>query len=337
MAVLHLLWLFLRYALLLFVLGTSFTWACAAILIDGPQSSGLAKVLCGLFALSALGLPFYFGGTLPKFLLSYLLVFLLVLGWWFSISPQSDRKWSAEYRELPRADIEGDRVTIHNLRNFAYKSGTEFTPRWETRVYDLSKLEGLDFFMSYWGSPYIAHTIMSWQFSDGKRLAVSIETRREEGEIYSAVKGFFRQYELYYVVADERDLIMLRTNYRAEDVYLYRLSNTPEGARKVLLSYLRRINKLAHAPHWYNAVTQNCTSTIRYHAKQVALDKPWDWRMLVNGYLDQLGHERGSINSSMPFEEMRKRSYISERGKSISSPEEFSEVIRRGLPGRPGA
>jgi hypothetical protein len=150
-------------------------------------------------------------------------VFALVLVWYFSLRPPMEADWDRDYAELPHAELAGDVLTFHNVRNFDYRSETDFTPRWETRSYDLAKLEGVDMFFSYWSGPAIAHTIMSWSFSDGQHLAISIETRRRVGQGYSAVGGFFRQYPIYYVVADERDVIRLRTNYRGENVYLYRL------------------------------------------------------------------------------------------------------------------
>jgi hypothetical protein len=185
--------------------------------------------------------------------------------------------------------------------------------------------------LSYWGSPWIAHTIVSWAFSDGQHLAISIETRKERGEEYSAVLGFFRQYELYYVVADERDLVRLRTNFRGEDVYLYRMNTPLPVVRDVLLDYLEEINRLAERPRWYNAASQNCTTSIRHHAQNVSASRPFDWRVLVNGRIDQLGYERGTIDTSLPFEELRRRSAISEKAKHVPV-ESFSAGIREGLP-----
>jgi Domain of unknown function (DUF4105) len=141
-------------------------------------------------------------------------------------------------------------LVLHNVRNFDYRSETDFTPRWETRTYDLAHLTGLDLVMSYWGSPWIAHTILSRTFADGPPLAISIETRRERAETYSALRGFFREYEIYYVAADERDLVRLRTNYRGEEVYLYRLA-TPPDRGALLLDYVKSMNALRDRPAWY--------------------------------------------------------------------------------------
>ncbi|MGH7429700.1 MAG: DUF4105 domain-containing protein, partial [Candidatus Methylomirabilaceae bacterium] len=208
---------------------------------------------------------------------------------------------------------------------------------WEDRTYDLARLRGLDLFLSFWGPTLIAHTIMSWEFDDGQHLAVSIETRREQGEPYSALRGFFRQYELYYVVADERDLVRLRTNYRGERVYLYRLRGTPELARALLLAYVDEVNRLATRPKWYNAFTHNCTTAIRFHVQQVGIRNPWNWRILTNGKADELLYLRGTIHTGLPFAELRAKSDITTKAQAADHDPAFSRRIRAGLPPRPTA
>jgi hypothetical protein len=178
----------------------------------------------------------------------------------------------------------------------------------------------------------IAHTIASWAFEDGQQLAISIETRKEVGESYSAVLGFFRQFELYYVVADERDLIGVRTNHRGEEVYLYRLRTPVPIARAVLEDYLRAVNGLVEEPRWYNALTHNCTTQIRRHAQQVAAGQPFSWKILVNGYIDELGYDRGTIDTSLPFDELKRRSDVTERARQSGLGPDFSQRIRVGLP-----
>ena len=303
-------------------------WACAALWFDGPVSGLLAAG----FAAAVGGL---FGWVRPAriALIGFAGLMVLVIAWWFAIEPSNDRDWLPEVAHSPTASVEGNLVTIRNVRNFDYRSETDFDERWEERTYDLSRLRGADMFLSYWGSPWIAHTIVSWEFDDGQHLAVSIETRKERGEAYSAVLGFFRQFELYYVFADERDLVGLRIRHRGEDVYLYRLQTPVETARAVLLDYLEEANRLAARPRWYNALTHNCTTAIRYHMKNIAAENPWNWRILVNGRIDELGYERGSIDTSLPFEELRARSNINERARAAASAPNFSQRIREGLPG----
>ena len=307
-------------------------WSSAAIWFDGPPQRQLAAVLAALPALGVIASLIWLRGW--RALGAALLVPALVIGWWNAIPASNERDWLAEVARLPAATFDGDSVTIRNVRNFDYRSETDFTERWEERTYDLDQVVGVDFFLSYWGSPWIAHTIVSWEFADGRHLAVSIETRKEKGEAYSAVRGFFREYELYYVVADERDVIRLRTNYRGEEVHLYRLKTPPAAARAILVDYLEEVNRLVEQPKWYNAMTHNCTTTIRKHAQHVAPGNPWDWRILVNGKLDEVGYERGTFDNSMPFAEARRRSDITARARAADGDPEFSQRIREGLPRR---
>ena len=299
-------------------------WALAALWIDG---------LCILVYIALLfGCAFRIR-RLPPALLCSLIPFVAVLLWWSTLSPSNEREWMGDVSRVARAEIDGDRLTIHNVRNFDYTSETDYVERWETRTYDLSKLRGVDMFLSTWGSPYIAHTIVSWDFGDGNQLAISIETRKEKGEAYSAILGFFRQFELYYVVADERDVIRLRSNFRGESVRLYALTTPVETARRILLDYFAEINALVEEPEWYNALTHNCTTTIRHHAQHVAKGNPFDWRIIVNGSIDELGYERGTVDTSLPFEELRRVSDIDERAREANDAPDFSKHIRVGLPG----
>ena len=311
-------------------------WSVAAIWIDGPKSRPLAAALCVVVAAGALLLllvvrPWWWAGAAAA------LPFVAVLAWWLSVPPSNTRDWQPDVARLPSALIEGNRVTIRNVRNFGYPSPMAMVERWETRTYDLDKVVGFDMFLSSWGAAGIAHTISSWEFSDGRHLAISIETRKEKGEDYSAVLGFFRQFELYYVVADERDVIGVRAGPRKEDLHLYRLRASPAFARSLLLDYLDEVNRLDRAPRWYNALTHNCTTQIRHHVEQIAPGNPFDWRILANGYLDQLGYERGQINTSMPFPEMRRRSDVTARAKAAGDRADFSQLIRMDLPDRPAA
>jgi hypothetical protein len=311
------------------------SWASLALWFDGPSSRPLAGLLAGglvaaVLAVLALVRPLRRGLTVVAVL------WLLVLGWWLRIPPRNDRDWQPDVARLPGATFQGDVVSLHDVRDFDYASETDFTERWEDRTYDLGRVRGLDIFVSYWGPALIAHTIMSWEFDDGRHLAISIETRKEKGETYDALRGFFRQYELYYVVADERDVVRLRTNYRGEQVFLYRLRATPARARAVLQSYLERVNHLTETPQWYNAFTHNCTTTIRGHIQDAGVRNPFNWRILVNGKGDELLYSRGNINTSLPFAEVRSRSDITAKARAADHDADFSQRIREGLLPRPG-
>ena len=309
-------------------------WGCAALWFDGPTSRSLAGLLALAYALATLALLILLRPR-RRAVAASLILFAVLLGWWLNILPSNTRNWLPNVANPPSAVIHGNLITVRNVRNFDYRSETDFTPHWETRTYDLSRLRGLDLYVIYWGSPSIAHTILSWEFDDGQHLAASIETRTETGESYSAVRGFFRQFELYYVLADERDLVGLRTNHRHEDVYLYRLRTPPVRARALLLDYLQTVNHLASQPEWYNAFSHNCTTTIRLHAGNAISKIPLDWRWLANGYLDQLLYEKGVINHDLPFAELKSLSYINPRAQAVSLDGDFSRAIRTGLPPRP--
>ena len=307
-------------------------WASAALWIDGPDLPILAGILSAGFVAFTVGI-FVWLRPLRRSLVVFSGLFLVVLAWWFAQTPENNRSWQPNVARLPSATIDGDLVTIRNIRNFDYQSETDYREKWEERSYDLSRLVGVDTFLSYWGSPWIAHTVMSWAFDDGQHLAISIETRKEEGESYSAILGFFHQFELYYVVADERDLVGLRTNHRNEDVYLYRLAAGRDTARAVLVDYLEAINQLSETPGWYNALTHNCTTSIWDHFQRVSAGRTFDWRILANGRIDEMAYSRGFIDTSLPFSELRRRSAITAKAQAIPAGMNFSEWIRRDLPG----
>jgi hypothetical protein len=306
-------------------------WAAMALWFDGPQS----RVIAGTMA-AGLALVSIFLAAVVRPLLRGLVVALfpviVVAVWWTSIPPSNTRDWTADVARTARAYFDGSRVTIENVRNFNYRSESDYDQRWETRTYDLDRIRGVDLFLSFWGPTQIVHTIVSWDFDAGQHLAISIETRKQKGESYSAVRGFFRQYELYYVVADEGDLVGLRTNYRSEQVYLYRVRIPASQARALLVDYLEEVNRLADHPRWYNALTQNCTTTIRGHAQNVGAGGRLDWRLLANGNLDRLLYERGQIDTDLPFADLRARSNITESAKAAGDFPDFSARIRQGLP-----
>jgi hypothetical protein len=311
-------------------------WASLALWFDGPSWRPLAGLLAGSFVAAAVALV-AFVRPMRRSLALLAVLWFVVLIWWLSVAPSNRRDWEPDVARPATVTREGDLVTIHNVRDFDYSSETDFTERWEDRVYDLARVRGADMFVSYWGPTLIAHTIMSWEFEDGRHLAISIETRKEKGESYSALRGFFRQYELYYVVADERDVVRLRTNYRGEDVFLYRLRGSPEQAGAILESYLEEVDRLSRTPKWYNAFTHNCTTSIRRMVQHAGIHNPWDWRILVNGKGDELMYSRGTIDTSLPFPEMRARSDIAAKAKAADGAPDFSARIREGLPSRPPA
>ena len=259
--------------------------------------------------------------------------FALVVAWWFALQPSNDRSWQPDVASLAYSDTNGDRVTLHNIRNCDYRTETDFDVRHYDKTFDLEKIRTADLYMVYWGSPHMAHTMMSFGFEGGDYVCFSIETRKEKGEGYSAIKGLFRQFELIYVVGDERDLVRLRTNYRqGEDAYLYRLRASPNQVRTFFLDYVRRVDDLHRRPEWYSALTGNCTTSIR--TQRAAADRAsWNWRMLVNGYGDEMLYERGAITTNLPMAELKQRCHINERARAADKAADFSQRIRQGVPG----
>jgi hypothetical protein len=317
-------------ALLWVLLGSLTFWAVAALCFD-VRISWLRLPLAILYGLGVLAV--WVGVRRPWKALLTAGGFLLVLGWWLALQPANDRDWQPDVAVLPYADIAGNQVTIHNIRNCDYHTEMNYDVRHYDRTFNLDALRTVDLFLVTWGSPHIAHTMVSIGFTNGDEVCFSIETRKEKGEAYSAVKGLFRQFELAYIVADERDLVRLRTNYRqGEEACLYRLQVTPESGRTLFLDYLHRVNELHARAEWYNAITDNCTTAIR--TQRAAADRaPWDWRMLVNGHLDELLYERGVIVTNLPFAELKQRSRINPQARAADQAADFSQQIRAGLPG----
>lgn len=261
--------------------------------------------------------------------------FVLILAWWLSLHPSNNRNWQPDVVRRAWAEIDRDRVTVHNVRNCDYRSETDYIPHWETRTFDLSKLRGVDLFLTYWGSPWIAHPIVSFDFGDDNHVAISIETRKEVGEDYSTIRGFFRQYELIYIVSDERDVVRLRSNYRTgENVYLFHTKATPQLARALFTEYMQRINRMQDHPEWYNALTNNCTTNIDVMTAAAQGKHPrWDWRVLLNGRADQMMYERGNLAGDLPYAELKAQAFINPTAQAANHAPNFSQQIRAGRPG----
>lgn len=261
---------------------------------------------------------------------------LLLLGfWWQSITPSHERPWADDVARLLESNIEGERVTLHNVRNFAWRSETDYTPRWETRQYDLRQLQSADLILSYWMGPHIAHTLVSFGFADGQRLVFSLEIRKERQEAFSAVGGFFRQFEQVMIAADESDIVKTRTNARGEQVYLYPVKITKTQLRTLFLAYLEQARQLREAPSFYNTLTSNCTTIIFELARQIAPGLPLDYRLLLSGHFAEYAQEQGALVSRLPFRQLMKASHINARAQQADGANagDFSRAIRVGLPG----
>jgi hypothetical protein len=223
---------------------------------------------------------------------------------------------------------------VHNIRNFDYRSETDFTARYYDRSFDLRELDSVDLAAVYWMGPHIAHIFLSFGFAGRDYLGISIEARKPAGEGFSTIKGFFRQYELYYVVADERDVIRLRTNYRKdppEEVHLYRLRGERADARRLFVSYLEKINSLKQQPEFYNSLTTNCTTNIWLQSRVNPDHLPFSWKILISGHVPEYLYESGRLDTSVPFAELQRRSIVNERAHAADQAADFSQRIREPM------
>lgn len=326
----------MKTLLLVLTLIGSTAWAVLAIYFGDSQSSTLqtgiaaAVGLFGLVTLASLGVA----GWRKRLLIVYALLFVAILNWWLAISPSNERQWQPDLAKLPYATFDGDLVTVHDIRNFDYRSEFDYTPAYYSKTFDINKLDGIDLFAVYWMGPAIAHTIVSFNFGNKEHLAVSIEARKELNEGYSTIKGFFRQYELTYIVADERDVIRLRTNYRKdpiEDVYLYRLKAPQENARRLFLEYIEQINELHDKPAFYNTLLDNCTTAIWLNARVNQDHLPFSWKILLSGYVPEYLYQSGRLNTQLTFEQLQEQAHINSAAQTADQTAGFSRLIRAGI------
>ena len=316
------LWFFLKALLV--------AWATLAIYYSNLPWAGLRIVLAGAFA--AFSLWALWLSRQRRMSALFIVLFLCVVAWWISISPSHDREWRPEVAVMPRAFIDGDRVRITGVRNFDYRSRDDFDVHYEERIVQLSHLTGLDFFVSYWSEGFVAHTFVSFIFDNAPPLSISIETRPEVGEGFDPVASLFKQFELIYVVGDERDLVRVRTSYRGESVYLYRLNSSPDNVRRLLMIYLARINELADKPEWYHLLTNSCTINIVRYANAAGRAGRFNIRHLLNGLIDSYLYHSGRVDTTLPFDELRRRSLINAAAQAADDAADFSDRIRASLP-----
>jgi hypothetical protein len=318
-------------------LAGALAWGTLALYYLGPGTEPVHTAAAGTYAaigLAALvALPWR--RTRRWALAGCAALFGLALIVWARTTPSNDRDWQPEVAVLPYATFDGDFVTVHNIRNFDYRTETDFTPAYYDRTFDLRQLDRLDLLASYWMGPDIAHLFVSFGFGE-EHLAISIEARKDKTKPYATLPGFFRQYELVYIVGDERDLIRVRTNYRKdppEDVYLFRLMGPIENGRRVFLDYLRDINRLRDHPRFYNTLTTNCTTMILAHSAVNPGHLAYSWKVLASGHTPEYVYENGRLDQSLPFPELKARAHINAAAQAADKAPDFSRRIRLAADG----
>ncbi len=308
-------------------------WAGFAMWYRLPAGELGRAAACALFILFGLGtIIALFSRFRFRALVLFLAAFAAVLVWWSTIKPLGDADWAPDVARQVTGTRDGNLLTLKDVRDFEWRSDTDFTERWTTRTYDLSTVQTADLFMSYWAGPKMAHVIMSFGFSGGEYLAWSIEVRRRVGGEFSPIADLFKSNPLVIIAADERDVVGVRSNVRGEDVQIYRLKASPDAARTLLLEYVSDANALSTKPAFYNSITTNCTTTIVKMMRAVGDVVPFDWRLIVNGYLPDYAYDRGALDTRLPLSTLREVAHIDDRARKSGLSPDFSRLIRVGVP-----
>ena len=265
--------------------------------------------------------------------LALALLWALLLVWWNSFQPSNDRQWAADVAHITHGEVIGDELLLNNVRNFNWRSDEDFDVHWENRRYNLNELESVDLLTSYWGMPAIAHVMVSFGFKDGQQLLFTVEIRKKQGQQYSEIGGFFKQFELSIVATDERDAVRVRTNVRGEDVYLYRINMSHQAMRQLLLAYVEQANQLKQEPRFYNTITANCTTIVFAMVQHIIGGLPMDYRLILSGYLPEYVNAIGGLQAGFSLEQLRSAGRITDRAKAADQDPDFSAKIRHGVPG----
>jgi Domain of unknown function (DUF4105) len=315
------------------LIGLPAAWGALALWFQVPGNQaikGIAVAVWAAFSIAMIIALWQHRALLG--ILAFGAAFALLLFWWQRIPPTNERAWADDVAQMTTGTIEGTRVTLHNVRNFTWRSNTDYTQRWETRDYDLSKLDSVDMIMSYWAGPAIAHMLMSFGFEDGQHVVFSVEVRRLKTGSFSELGGFFKEFELSVIAADERDVVRVRTNVRGEDDYLYRLRMPLTAIRSLFIGYVGEANGLIVAPRFYNTITANCTTLVYHMMTRIVGYLPMNYRILLDGYLPGYVYEVGGLDSRYSLADLRSMGRITERAKQSGDAESFSTDIRRGIP-----
>ena len=315
------------------VVGSSAIWGGCALWYQVPGGQALKTLSVFLWAALSLALLFaLWQGRTAVGLMAFAVAFGALLIWWQRIVPTNDQIWADDVAQMTTGTVSGNRVTLFNVRDFDWRSNTDYTQRWETRSYDLDRLNSVDMIMSYWTGPAIAHMLMSFGFDDGAHVVFSVEIRRKKHEGFSEIGGFFKEFELSIIAADERDVVRVRTNVRGEDDYLYRVRMPISAMRLLFLGYVDEANGLVQTPRFYNTITINCTTLVYHMMQGIVGYLPMDYRLILSGYLPEYVYRVGGLDQRYSLQELRTLGRITDRAREADRSEAFSADIRRGIP-----
>ena len=325
----------LRFAAMLaatLLLAIPAAWAALALWYQAPgrQFKSILVLLWSAFAFGVLIVLWQ--GRAGLAFSSFALAFAILLIWWRRIAPTNERLWADDVAQITHGSVDGNRATLRNVRNFDWRSNSDYTQRWETRSYDLDKINSVDMIMSYWDGWAIAHMLISFGFDDGQHVAFSVEVRRRKNATYSELGGFFKRDGLSIIAADERDVIRLRTNIRGEDDYLYRIRMPLPAMRSLFLGYLEQADRLLDTPRFYNTITVNCTMLVYHMMKRIVGYLPWSYRLLFTGYLPAYVYRVGGLDQRFTLEQLRALGRITDRARQSDRSDTFSADIRKGIP-----
>jgi len=308
-------------------------WAMLALWYQLPWSLPARLAACGLWLLGTLGVLFMlWSGTTLWAILTYLAMLILVMLWWGRLEPTHERDWADDLARITTGVIEGDRVRLKDVRNFHWRTLDDYDVRWETREYDLSQLRSVDLITSQWGLPGIAHILVSFGFEDGRFIAFTVEIRRTRDQSFSAIGGFFKQFELNVLASDERDAVRLRTNVRGEEGRIYRVRMSDRAMRRLFIAYVEEGNRLAKDPRHYHTITANCTIIVYNMMDEIIKGLPLDARLFLSSHLPSYVKQHGGL-VDRPLGELQELGRFTERARDADQAEDFSWQIRQGVPG----
>ena len=329
--------IFLSFLFSVFVIFSTI-WVCMAIWFQQPFGYALSIFTIALWIIFAgICLGIYISKRFIsriKIFFIYSLSFICSLIWYFNIEARQDREWAPEVSKVLSYEQHGNLVTLHNVRNFNWRSEDDYDEKWETRTVDLNKISGVNVITSYWMGPQIAHTLVSFDFENSPPLTFSIEIRKEKGESFSALGGFFRKFELSLIASDEKDIIFTRSNIRNEDVYFFPIHMNKTDTRALFKEYLQTAKKLQQTPKWYNTLTSNCTTLVFDMAQAVSQHQyPSDYRLLLSGYLPNYLYDLRAFSHQWTIDEWYSHAHINPKTehKNALSSKQYSTLIRQGL------